>query len=479
MKSVLTVVSVGPGSPSLMTLETADLLLKADRVFLRTDHHPAAAWLREHNRAFDSFDSLYDACEDFDLLYREMALRLLRELDQGSLVYAVPDPLSDCSVDQLFALCPDPAGRLRVLPGVSAADEYLAAARSALRGSGVRVVSASALADSAFDPDQPLLITELDTAQKAGDVKIFLSDLLDDETPVWFLQGGDSGAPRCLRIPLFGLDRQPRFDHRSALLIPGSPMDRRSRYTLRDLEKIMELLRAPDGCPWDRIQTHDSLKPYLVEEAWESVNAIDAGDMEHLADELGDVLLQIVFHASIGRSFDEFTLTDVISHISRKMIDRHPHVFGAEHMETAGQVSDLWETIKRRETGSKTVAESLEDVSPGLPSLKYAIKVQKKAMQLEGFRRDPNLIQREIGRLSAGLLRPDGSLSPEALGALLLRCTELSHRCGLDAEIILHEAVDRYKAAFHSMASDAEKQGKNPESLTFRDECVYLDRVEG
>ena len=197
-------------------------------------------------------------------------------------------------------------------------------------------------------------------------------------------------------------------------------------------------------------QTHDTLKPYLVEEAWEAVNAIDAGDMQHLADELGDVLLQIVFHASIARSYDEFTLTDVTTHICRKMIGRHPHVFGAGHFDTAEQVSDRWETMKLRETGSKTVGESLEDVSPGLPALKYAIKVQKKAMQLESYRRDPAVIRREITACSEKLLSPDGKLDPEVLGELLLRCTELSHRCGQDAEIILHETVDRFKSAFRA-----------------------------
>ena len=482
MEVKMLIVSTGPGNPSLMTLETADLLRSSPRIILRTDHHPVAGWLREQNIAYTSLDSLYETSEDFEELYDGMARALWSEAEkhqngQPPLLYAVPDPMTDRSADRLFALFPEASDCVRVLPGVSASDAFLAAARSYLRGSGVRILPAASLSQGDFDPSVPFLITELDSAAQTGDVKICLSDLLDDDAAAVFLQGSDQGCPSCKRIPLYELDRQPFYNHLSAVFLPGADREHRTRFTLRDLEAIMEILRAPDGCPWDSTQTHSTLKPYLVEEAWEAVNAIDAQDMDHLADELGDVLLQIVFHASIGRAFDEFTLTDVISNICRKMISRHPHVFGSERMSSAAQVSDAWETIKRQETGSRSVADSLEDVSEGLPSLKYAVKVQKKAMQLEGFRRAPAEIQQDILALSGRVLEA-GAFSEENMGELLMRCAELCHRCGPDAEILLHEAVNRYKAAIHRMYETAEKQGKNPESLTFRDECVYLGHVK-
>ena len=325
MEAQLTIVSIGPGSPSLMTLETAELLGRA-RVILRTDHHPVASWLRKKGIPYTSLDDLYESIEDFDELYEQMARRILSELNRGSsdsrpLVYAVPDPCTDRSVDCLFALVPSAMSTIHVLPGVSAADSFLSSARAYLRDSGIRIVPAATLKDSGYDPSQPMLVTELDSAIQAGDVKIFLSDLLEDETPVCFLQGSDREMTSCRQIPFYELDRQPAYNHLSAVLFPAADRDHRSRYTLRDLESIMEILRAPDGCPWDSTQTHASLRPYLVEEAWEAVNAIDTGDMEHLADELGDVLFQVVFHASIGRAYDEFTLTDVITAVCRKMLD--------------------------------------------------------------------------------------------------------------------------------------------------------------
>lgn len=478
MKALLTIVSIGPGDPSLLTLQTSDILLQARRLFLRTDHHPVAAWLKAHGCTFDSFDKLYESCEDFDQLYESISSVLSQELQYGSVCYAVPDSVTDLSVERLFTDFPDAVNRIRVLPGISSADTFLAAVRSGLKGSSVQVSSASSLENLVYQPDHPLLITELNSSVLAGDVKIWLSDLLDDETPVFFLQAGSSGMPAVYRISLFELDRRPAYNHLSAVLVPACPMESRTRYCLPDLEKIMESLRAPQGCPWDKIQTHDSLKPYLVEEAWEAVNAIDADDMDHLADELGDVLLQIVFHASIGKSFDEFTLTDVITNICQKMIKRHPHVFGNDYIDSPESVSDRWEVIKRQETGSRTVGESLEDVSPGLPSLKYAIKVWKKAMQLEGFRRETSVIRKDILNYASSLLREDGSLNVDALGYLLFHCTELSHISGQDAEIILHETVDLFKVSFHRLEKDNVFHGKNIESLTFRDECVYFKKAE-
>ena len=478
MRSELTIVSIGPGDPALMTVQASEILLHADHLFLRTDHHPVSSWLREHGCSFESFDKLYEACDDFDRLYDEIARRLLEALQHGSVCYAVPDPMADLSVRKVYAALPDSLASVRVIPGISASDAFMSAAGPELAGSSLQVVPASSLHETVYYPDHPLLITELNSAVLAGDVKIRLSELLEDDSLVYYMQADASGMPSVSRLRLYELDRQPSYNHLSAALIPSFPMDTRSRYDLPDLVNIMESLRAPQGCPWDKIQTHQSLKPYLVEEAWEAVNAIDAGDMDHLSDELGDVLLQIVFHASIGKSFDEFTLTDVITNICRKMIARHPHVFGNEHVDRAENVSDRWEMIKRQETGSKTVGESLEDVSPGLPSLKYAIKIWKKAMQLDGFKRDTRLILQDIQHTAEKLMNKDGTMNPSAMGWLLFLCTELSHRCGQDAEIILHETADQFKAGFHQMEKDTEKQGKNIESLTFWDECVYFKKAE-
>lgn len=464
----ITVVPLGPGDPSLLTLRSADLLQSGSPVVLRTDRHPVASWLREKGVSFRSLDALYDEAEDFDLLYPEIARRLWADAEKEPLLYGVADPLSDLSVSALYAARPDPAAEIRVLPGAGYSSALLSAAREHFSPGDLCWMTASSVDAKTLDPSRTLLITEMDGPILAGDVKIALGEFFPDEAELFFIPSLAASPPAVRKIPLLELDRQKDYSHLSAALVPGLSYVQRDRFVLRDLDAIMTRLRAPDGCPWDREQTHQSLRPWLVEEAWEAVGAIDEEDPDHLADELGDVLLQIVFHASIGRDYDEFTLTDVISNICRKMIHRHPHVFGDLNMRTAGDVSELWEQIKRKDNGNRTVGDSLENVSASLPALKYAAKLYKKSCQLEAFRRSREELAREIGGLSAGLFTPEKKLDEAVLGRLLFACAELCQNEGEDGEILLHETADRFRAAVHQAEKEAASQGspvKRPEDF--------------
>ena len=204
----------------------------------------------------------------------------------------------------------------------------------------------------------------------------------------------------------------------------------------------------------------------MVEEAWEAVSAIEERNWDHLADELGDVLFQVFIHASIGESFDEFTMTDVLTQICQKMIRRHPHVFEQASGASAREISEGWERQKRAETGSKTLGDSLEDVSTALPALKYAIKVNKKLCQLPALRRSPEIISREIAQHASSLLS-EGRLCPEHMMSLLMLCTELCYRADQDAEILLHQEVDRIKHAWQKAERQLLDQDLALEDLTY------------
>ena len=156
------------------------------------------------------------------------------------------------------------------------------------------------------------------------------------------------------------------------------------QYTLEDFKKIIARLRAEDGCPWDKVQTHQTLKEAMLEEAYEAVDAIEKNDIQNLKEELGDVLLQVVFHSQIEQEQGNFNLSDVITAISEKMITRHPHIFSNEKVDTPQEVSQNWEQIKKKEKNYKTQSESMKNVADALPALIKAQKVQKKAKQV-GF----------------------------------------------------------------------------------------------
>ena len=151
--------------------------------------------------------------------------------------------------------------------------------------------------------------------------------------------------------------------------------------SFQDLCDIIARLRAPDGCPWDREQTHQSLKRHMIEEAYEAAETFDSGDGMKMADELGDVLLQVVLHAQIGAETGEFTIDDVTDAVCNKMIVRHPHIFGDKHLDTSEKVLDEWEEIKRRERGQKTLYQEMEGVSKALPALTRGEKLYKKAFK--------------------------------------------------------------------------------------------------
>ncbi len=478
MNTRLIVVPLGPGDPDLLTVRSLHLLRSAKVLYLRTARHPVASWLDQQGISYTSLDSLYDSCETFEEMNREIADRLLQDAVHHQVIYAVPDPGCDTSVQTLISAAAAAQISVDVLPGVSEADSCLAACSSFNPGNGMLIIPADDFIQNSYDPSLSLLITELDSSLLAGEVKLKLSEYDEDgESKIVYLKPAESISRPVDIIPLRDLDRQKHYDQTAAAFIPGRDYFHRTRYIFRDLENIMSRLRAQDGCPWDQAQTHESLRPYLVEEAWEAVDAIDAQDPDHLSDELGDVLLQVVFHASIGTSFDEFSMTDVISKICRKMIIRHPQLFqGASvlpvHPESLTSVRD-WEKIKRTETGRKTVGDSLDDISVTLPGLKYAAKVLKKLDQWPGSGKKTDEILSDIRSLTEELLS-EGKLNEESMGLLLLSLTDLCRHYGLDGEILLHAAVNRLKSVCQAAEKSIISDGKTPELLTAHELSDYF-----
>ena len=477
MKKRLSILSIGPGDPSLLNQATLDQLYAADPLILRTDQHPLVSWLDEKKIAFTSLDDLYDTSDDFDSLCDRIAEAVWQCFDKAKHpVYAVPDPLTDRSVDSIFACCPENAAEIIVIPGFSYADFYLSRCRSLLNAGHFHVISAAEMLYSGWNPAEAALVTEIDHPQLAGNLKVFLSSLLDDETEVFLLQA--TGNPH--KIPLFELDRQQKYDHMTALYIPASDYLQRTRYTMRDLLMIMDRLRAQDGCPWDRSQTHASLQPFLVEEAWECVDAINRQDYDHLSEELGDLLFQIVFHASIGKSFDEFTMNDVISHICAKMIRRHPHVFHESETETnVNDIAVSWEKIKQNETGHHTILSGLDDVAVSLPSLKYASKSLKKLRRSDAFIRNDQQIISDISAETAQIDPDSPHTIQKSMEHILIFCCELCLNHNIDPELILHHAVDSFKTRLKTAEKMMKNDGKTIEHLTFEELGVYLNHVEG
>lgn len=221
-------------------------------------------------------------------------------------------------------------------------------------------------------------------------------------------------------------------------------------YNVNDLQEIMRILRSPEGCPWDRAQTHQTIRRNMLEEAYEAAEAIDENNPAHLQEELGDVLLQVIFHARMAEEAGTFTLDDVVTGLCRKLLFRHPHVFGDVEAENADSALSTWDAQKREEKGQKTVTDTLDSVARSLPSLLRAEKIQKKARKV-GF--DWNDVDGAFDKVTEELeeLREaitDKTNIEEELGDLLFATVNVSRFVGVDAEDALHKASEKFIRRF-------------------------------
>ncbi len=478
MKPVITVVSLGPGDAKLLTLQSADALRKSRCLVLRTARHRAVEWLQEEGISFTDFDPLYDEFEDFDALHAEMARRLWNMACEKAVTFAVIDAQTDGAVRILRATCPED-GKVVILPGVTMADNCLSLLPDEFEQSGsVRILPAMDALEAAHDPATPLLVTEIFDRVLASQLKLRLSEHYGDEAQVVVFPSSVKINRKPLVIPLMELDRQHTYDHTVCLYIPAMDLQKRDRYCFDDLLRVMHRLRQE--CPWDSDQTHETLRKYLIEEAYEAVGAIDEDDMDHLADELGDVLLQIAFHADIAQDFGEFSISDVTTAIVRKMIYRHAHIFGSVHCDTAEEVTQSWEKLKKAEKGLTTQASVLADVSQGLPALMRACKVQKKAA-IVGFDWDDAIgalpkIHEEADEVLAEL--EAGRDPGEELGDLLFSCVNVARLADKEPELLLKAATEKFIKRFTAMENLIISDEKSLEGLTLAEMDVYWCRVK-
>ena len=363
--SRITIIGLGPGNPALRTIGAQRALDAADRIILRTRIHPGLDDLASDSRVTDC-DDLYQSAADFNVLYPAIAQRVLSAAQSdGAVVFAVPGhprvgehsvPLVEAGgrelgipidVQDAVSFLDVAAGDLRIDPlsgGLQIADaEELA-----------EIVTADPFAAGTFgvDSTRPLLVAQLYNLDLASAVKIALSRVYPDDYLVTLVKSaGIQDDQSITEFPLYALDRQ-EVDHLTSLWVPSMPPMEAVR-SPESLTRLVARLRAPGGCPWDREQTPRSLRNSMLEEAYEVVDAIDADDLGGLAEELGDLLLLITMQAQIAEENGAFRIEDVFEGVNRKLIRRHPHVFGSVSATTPDAVIATWEGVKESERVEK------------------------------------------------------------------------------------------------------------------------------
>lgn len=470
---MINIIGLGPGSKESITLGTIDSLKTVDKVFLRTEKHPTVEYINKLGIAYETFDGEYEVGESFDDVYNSIAKSLIEaSKDYSDIIYAVPGhPLvAEKSVDILIKLCRQNNIKFKILPAVSFVDALM---ESLLLDpvEGLKIIDAFDIKNQVMDKRIGTIITQVYDKFIASEVKLNLMNYYKDDTEIFFVRAaGIEGLEEIRKIPLYELDRQHNIDHLTSVYIPKVS---NNNYDFMDLLDIMDKLRGEDGCPWDKEQTHTSLKKYLIEESYEVIEAIDNKDVDMLIEELGDVLLQVVFHSQIGKEDGFFEIKDVIQSICDKMINRHPHVFSDLEINNSNEVLENWDKIKSMEQGNETYTDSIRHIAKTLPALMRADKVQKKAAKVgfdwENIEDAMKKIIEEYKEIEDVYKSKNKVKILEEIGDLLFSVVNVARFLDIDPENALNYSIDKFINRFQYIEDEAIAMGRSLDNMSLEE----------
>jgi tetrapyrrole methylase family protein/MazG family protein len=467
----ITVVGLGPGDANLLTREAWSLLSQAAEVYLRTGLHPVVEALPSQLK-INTFDSLYDELDSFEAVYASIVDRLLKlAVHSDAVLYGVPgDPtVGEATVAALRSRAQESEIPLHIVHGLSFCEPCLHLL-------GVDALDGLFIADALelavrhhpmFPPDSPALIGQLYDRMVAADVKLTLMNQYPDEHRVVLLHESGTSKANLEELPLHRIDQSERIGSLTTLFVPA--LEKSSAF--ESFQETVAHLRAPGGCPWDREQTHLSLRPHLMEEAYETLNALDNEDMLSLQEELGDLLLQIILHAQIATEAGTFTMADVVAHVQEKIIRRHPHVFAGLDVDDVDQVLHNWESIKTAERKENAQDKGLLDGVPlNFPALSQAAEIQARVVRV-GFDWP------DIGGVKAKIeeelqeVQQAATATEQAgeIGDLLFAVVNYARWIDVDPEAALREANLRFRKRFRQIEREASKQGRTLSEMTLEE----------
>lgn len=459
----ITIVGLGPGAAEDLTRRAWRALTTAPRLYLRTAQHGSVAGFPPGLR-YSSFDALYETHERFEEVYAAIIDELLAAARDGDLVYAVPgDPLvGEATTTGLLAAAGAEGIPVEIVNGVSFVEPLLAQLGvDALDGlqllDGLQV---AAMHHPPINPAFPALLAQIYSQAVASDVKLTLMNQYADDFEVQLAHHAGTARASVEALPLHDIDRSAQISAMTALYLPALGQDS----SFEGAQEIIAHLRAPEGCPWDREQTHESLRRFLIEEAWEVLEAIEDGDAAALAEELGDLLLQIVLHAQIATDEGRFHMGDVLRHVNEKMVRRHPHVWGdVDVQDDPGAVLRNWEELKRAEKAAVGADEGflMDSLPRGMPALLEALRLQERAAKVSFDW--PHLAQvlDKLGEELAELQAAQSAAEREhELGDLLFTLVNLARRLELEPEGALRAANARFRRRFRHVEERARDSGK-------------------
>lgn len=472
--SEIIIVGLGPGDYRQLSLEALEVLKAAKTLVMRTEKHPVIARIREMGISFTCCDDIYDSGESFDKTYERISERILALcLERGHVVYAVPGhPLvAEKSVELITAK----AGKdiqVRIIPALSFIDVIISAL-GIDPVNGLKIIDGLSTRYQKPDKNCGNIITQVYDRLVASEVKLMLMEYYKDDFEIYVVRAaGVEGQEHIEKIPLFELDRLEWVDYLTSIYVPSAMEEARYK-SFDDLVALMETLRSENGCPWDKEQTRESLKPYLLEETYEVLDAIEKDDAELIAEELGDLLLQVVFHSQIAREDGEFDINEVITNLVDKLIIRHPHVFGDVKATSESGALKSWEASKREHKGIDTYTQTLVDIPEILPSLMRAYKVQQKAA-LAGFDWDSveeafSKVYEEAEEVREVYKTGEKAIIEGEIGDLLFSVVNVSRFLKIQPELALRATTEKFIQRFRYIEETALQSGKKLDKMSLQE----------
>ena len=477
------VIGLGPGDTNLLTLEAYDKILNGNRIYLRTKKHGTIKLFEDKSLEYKSFDYLYEDNDTFEEVYENIVGEIIKaSKEYGVINYCVPgNPLvGDNTVLSLLKAEENNEIEVELIQGISFIDRSIfSTKRDPLEG--LKVIDGLNFSVENLDINSDILISSIYDKDIASMVKVKLGEVYSDDKKIYIVDNKKT-SDNIETISIYELDRLNIYNHATSIYIPKLDKIHRNSYDMNNLLNIMERLRSEEGCKWDIKQTHETLRQYIIEEAYEVVDAIDSGDTDHLCEELGDLLLQVVFHSQIAREEGYFNILDVTTSICDKLIYRHPHVFSNNVANNEREALDTWNDMKDKKRNLTTYTEALKDSIKGLPSLLKSYKVQKRASDI-GFDWDDikgpiDKVKEELEEVLEVYNGENEARIEEELGDLLFSVVNFSRFLNVNPETALNKSVNKFINRFSLMEEESKKRGNDIKDMSLEELDVLWNVVK-
>ena len=488
MKNAITIIGLGAGDLNQLSLGIYKKLKQVKQCFVRTIEHPVISELQAEGIEFFSFDEVYEKHDQFEAVYEEISETLLKEAASKHVLYAVPGHpmVAEKTVQLLLEKGPGRDIEIILEGGQSFLDPLFQAVQMDPI-EGFQLLDATDLHRDDLQITQHMIIGQVYDMFTASEVKLTLMQKLPDDYEVYIVTAAGSSQEKVTKVPLFELDHGIELSNLTSIYVPPVTEEQLRFKEFSKLRQIIAQLRGPNGCPWDQKQTHESLKRYLLEEAYELIDTIDEQDDDEMIGELGDVLLQVMLHAQIGEDEGMFTIDDVVESISAKMVRRHPHVFGDVQVRDAEEVIVNWQKIKEEEKGEKVeeATSLLADVEKSLPNLMRAEAYQKRAAKV-GFDWTEVTdawakVREEVDEVEAEIKNATPNLAgiKDELGDVFFALVNVARFYKIEPEEAVYGANQKFYRRFSYIEERVRQNGKRFSDYSLAELDHFWDEAKG